>query len=53
MDDKNYQLTSEAAAMEQVAKIDAEFSGKRCSGTVQMHSGITYTGTVSGTYFAK
>jgi hypothetical protein len=51
MDDKNFQLTSDPAAVNQVAKLQAELSGKMHSATVEMCSGITYTGVVSGTYF--
>lgn len=53
MDDQNFQLTSDPTAVEKVAKLQAELSGGMHSATVEMCSGLTYRGTVSGTYFGE
>jgi hypothetical protein len=53
MSDENFQLANDPAAMEHVAKVQAELSGKVYRASIEMHSGRTYSGIVSGTYFGE
>jgi len=50
--DENYQLTDDPAALGKIERLKTEFSGGQ-SATVEMHSGITYRGRVSGQYFGR
>ena len=52
MDDKHYQLTSNPSAMQKVEDFKAQLSGGQ-SASIEMFSGITYTGPVSGRYFGR
>lgn len=53
MDDKNFQITSDAAAVEHVAKVKSELGGGGPSVQIKMHSGIVYSGIASGGYFGE
>lgn len=53
MDDENFQLTNDPAAMNRVAKLQSELGGKMHTATVETHSGIRYSGFVSANYFGE
>ena len=53
MSQDNFQLASDPAGIEHVGKLQSELSGKAYSAIVEMHSGRTYSGLVSGVSFSE